>query len=177
AQRRASAYKAFFEAMPMVAPKGQRIYGSMRLGKMAELFITDERQYRDPQPCNDAQLTNCPDDLAPGRTFLGAAQKKWIKSALPKSKARWKLFASETMMMALDSSPGQHANQDQWDGYSAEREEVLSHFHSQKVENLVVLSGDLHTFIAGNLTTTGEQSGTPVGTEMLAGSATSLGLP
>jgi phosphodiesterase/alkaline phosphatase D-like protein len=40
-----------------------------------------------------------------------------------------------------------------------------------------VLSGDLHNFLAGNLTTTGEQSGTPVGTEMLAGSATSFGLP
>ena len=29
-------------------------------------------------------------------------------------------------MMALDAAPGQHANQDQWDGYSAEREEILA---------------------------------------------------
>ena len=96
---------------------------------------------------------------------------------MPKSKARWKLFASETMMMALDASPGQHANQDQWDGYSAEREEILEHFHRQGVKNLVVLSGDIHTFIAGNLTTTGEASGTPVGVELVGGSATSFGLP
>jgi alkaline phosphatase D len=175
--RRKNGYQAFFEAMPRIAPKGNRIYGSMRLGNMAELFLTDERQYRDQQPCNDAQVTDCPDDLKPGRTFLGATQKSWLKSALPKSKAKWSLLASETMMMALDSTPGSHANQDQWDGYSAEREEILTEFHSKNVDNLVVLSGDIHTFIAGNLTTNGEQSGTPVGTELVGGSATSFGLP
>lgn len=176
-QRRKNGYRAFFEAMPRIAPKNNVIYGAVRLGKMAELFLTDERQYRDPQPCMDAQLQSCPDDRAPGRTFLGAKQKGWLKGAVPKSKARWNLLASETMMMALDSSPGQHANQDQWDGYSAEREEILGHFHDKKVKNLVVLSGDIHTFVAGNLTTTGDQSGTPVGTELVGGSATSLGLP
>jgi alkaline phosphatase D len=178
-QRRANAYRAFFEAMPRIQRKDNpdRIYGSIRLGKMAELFLTDERQYRDPQPCMDVQFTSCPEDLQAGRTFLGAAQKAWIKAALPKSKARWKLFASETMMMALDSAPGQHGNQDQWDGYSAEREEILTSFHNASVQDLVVLSGDLHNFVAGNLTTTGEQSGIPVATEMLAGSATSFGLP
>src|SRR5262249_53027064 len=96
---------------------------------------------------------------------------------VPRSRARWNLLASETMMMALDSAPGVHANQDQWDGYSAEREEILSHFHASRVKNLVVLSGDLHTFVAGNLTTTGEESGTPIGIELLGGSATSFGLP
>ncbi len=178
-KRRKNGYRAFFEAMPRMPHRGDPnlIYGSIRLGKMAELYLTDERQYRDPQPCQDALLTDCPDDLAPGRTFLGSKQKRWLKRAVPKSKARWNLLASETMMMALDSVPGSHANQDQWDGYSAEREEILSHLHSKNVKNLVVLSGDIHTFIAGNLTTTGEQSGTPVGTELVGGSVTSLGLP
>jgi alkaline phosphatase D len=178
-QRRANAYRAFFEAMPRLPHKGDpdRIYGSIKLGRMAELFLTDERQYRDPQPCMDVQIKPCPADLLPGRTFLGSRQKGWLKQAVPRSKARWQLLASETMMMALDVSPGAHANQDQWDGYSAERQEILSSFHSAGVQNLVVLSGDLHNFLAGNLTTTGEQSGTPVGTEMLAGSATSFGLP
>jgi alkaline phosphatase D len=176
-QRRKNGYKAFFEALPAIPRKPDVVYGSMRLGNMAELYLTDERQYRDPQPCKDVQLQSCPDDMTPGRTFLGAKQKSWLKGAVPKSKARWNLLASETMMMALDATPGQHANQDQWDGYSAEREEILSHFHSRRVKNLVVLSGDIHTFIAGNLTTTGEKSGTPIGTELVGGSATSLGLP
>jgi alkaline phosphatase D len=179
ARRRANAYKAFFEAMPRLPHKGDpdRIYGSVRLGKMAELYLTDERRYRDPQPCADVLITPCPADLLPGRTFLGARQKRWLKSAVPAGGARWNLLTSETMMMALDASPGNHVNQDQWDGYSAEREEILSHFHATEVKNLVVLSGDLHTFVAGNLTTTGEATGTPVGVEMLGGSATSFGLP
>src|SRR4051794_15364659 len=176
-QRRKNGYKAFFEATPRFVPRGNRLYGSLRLGKMAELFLTDERQYRDLQPCNDVLVTPCPDDLKPGRTFLGSTQKRWLKSALPKSKARWSLLASETMMMALDSTPGAHANQDQWDGYSAEREEILTEFHDKNVDNLVVLSGDIHTFIAGNLFTNGETSGKPVGTELVGGSATSFGLP
>ena len=45
------------------------------------------------------------------------------------------------------------------------------------MENLVVLTGDIHTFIAGNLTTTGRQGGDPIGVELVGGSATSLGLP
>src|SRR5215212_3220728 len=90
--RRKNGYQAFFEAMPRIAPRGNRLYGSLKLGNMAELFLTDERQYRDPQPCNDVQVTNCPDDLQPGRTFLGAAQKSWLKGAVPKSKAKWSLL-------------------------------------------------------------------------------------
>jgi alkaline phosphatase D len=175
--RRKNGYKAFYEAMPRIAPKANRNYGSIRLGKMAELFLTDERQYRDQQPCNDVQVTDCPDDMTPGRTFLGAAQKSWVKGAVPKSAAQWKLFASETMMMSLDSTPGSHANQDQWDGYSAEREEILTSYLDKKVDNLVVLSGDIHTFIAGDLYTNGETSGKRVGTELVGGSATSFGLP
>jgi alkaline phosphatase D len=175
--RRTNGYKAFYEAMPRIAPKANRNYGSLRIGKMAELFLTDERQYRDVQPCNDVQVQSCPDDMQPGRTFLGSAQKSWVKGAVPASKAQWKLFASETMMMALDSTPGEHANQDQWDGYSAEREEILSVYVDKKVDNLVVLSGDIHTFVAGNLFTNGETSGKPVGTELVGGSATSFGLP
>ncbi len=108
--------------------------------------------------------------------MLGATQKAWVKRAVPAGTARWNLLTSETMMMALDSSPGNSVNQDQWDGYAAERQEILTAFVDAKVQNLVVLSGDLHTFIAGNLTTTGDSTGTPVGVEMLGGSATSLGL-
>ena len=92
--------------------------------------------------------------------MLGATQKAWVKRAVPAGKARWNLFTSETMMMALDSSPGNSVNQDQWDGYAAERHEILTSFVDAKVQNLVVLSGDLHTFIAGNLTTTGDDNST-----------------
>ena len=185
AQRKANGYRAFFEAMPRFHFPASKdvIYGSLRLGNMAELFITDQRQYRDPQPCNDKILAPCPDDETPGRTMLGSRQKAWFKSAVVGSPATWKLWASEVMVMSLDTSlatamaPGNHANPDQWDGYSAERKEILGQFVSKHVKNLVALSGDIHTFFAGNLTTTGGNGGQPAGTELVGGSVTSLGLP
>ena len=40
-----------------------------------------------------------------------------------------------------------------------------------------MLTGDIHTFFAGNVSTTGRDGGTPVGVELVGGSATSLGIP
>lgn len=180
AKRRRDAYKAYFEAHPRLKRKGMeknQIYGSIRLGGLAELFLTDQRQYRDPQPCEDGILTPCPDAQAPGRTFLGEDQKKWFKKAVPTSDARWKLWASELMVMSVDAPAGQAAILDSWDGYQAERGEILTHWRDKGVDNLVVLTGDIHTFFAGDLTTTGRQGGDPVGVELVGGSATSLGLP
>jgi alkaline phosphatase D len=181
-QRRRNGYKAFFEAMPRQRFGPHIVFGSMRLGKQVELILTDQRRYRDPQPCNDALLTPCPDDEAPGRTMLGHFQKNWFKGTLASSKANWKLWGSEVMVMSLDTAvatpttPGAHANPDQWDGYSAERKEILSYAIAKGVKNLVVLSGDIHTFIAGNVTTTGGITGQAAGTELVGGSVTSLGL-
>jgi alkaline phosphatase D len=178
-ERRTNGYKAFFEAMPRMQHKGDpnAIYGSVKLGGMVELFLTDQRQYRDPQPCNDVQLQGCPDDNTPGRTMLGSAQKSWFKGAVPKSKSAWKLWGSEVMVMALQTAPGNNANHDQWDGYGAERQEILDSFVAAGVKNFAALTGDIHTFFAGNLYTTGVESGTPVGVELVGGSATSFGLP
>ena len=181
-QRRRNGYRAFFESMPRQDFGPDIVYGSLRLGKLVELLITDERRYRDPQPCNDHLLAPCPDEEAPGHTMLGDRQKRWFKSALTSSRATWKLWGSEVMVMSLDTAaptpttPGAHANPDQWDGYSFERKEILTDALSKHVKNLVVLSGDIHTFIAGNLTTTGGVTGQAVGTELVGGSITSLGL-
>ena len=178
-ERRKNAYKAFFEAMPKIKVKGDptRIYGSAKLGGAAELFFTDQRQYRDPQPCDDAILEPCPEADDPGRTLLGAEQKAWFKRAVPKSEANWKLWGSEVMVMSLDVPKGQPALVDAWDGYAAERREILEHFIASGVDNLVALTGDIHTFLAGNVTTTGRDDGVPAGVELVGGSTTSLGLP
>ena len=45
------------------------------------------------------------------------------------------------------------------------------------MKNLVGLTGDIHTFLAGNLTTTGNESRPAAGVELVGGSATSFGLP
>ena len=179
-RRRRNGYKAYFEAHPRLMQRGMeedQIYGTVRLGGLAELFITDQRQYRDPQPCDDAIITPCSDAITGDQAFLGPEQKKWFKKVVPASSAKWKLWASELMVMSVDVPAGQAAILDSWDGYQAERNEILSHWLSKGVDNVVVLTGDIHTFIAGDVTTTGRVGGDPVGVELVGGSATSLGLP
>ena len=178
-KRRKNGYRSYFEATPRIRMKSDanQIYGSYRVGALADLFLTDQRQYRDVQPCNDPILEPCPDTKDPGRTMLGAKQKKWFKKAVPQSKAKWKIWGSELMLMSIDVPKGSSALVDAWDGYEAERQEILSSFKSKGVENFAVITGDIHTFFAGNLSTTGDDTGAPIGVEFVGGSATSFGIP
>jgi phosphodiesterase/alkaline phosphatase D-like protein len=76
-------------------------------------------------------------------------------------------------MMAWDHAPGFALNPDGWDGYQAERRELLEHIRKYGVEDVTVLTGDIHTFVAGDVTNDGRATGTPVATEFVGGSITS----
>ena len=174
-QRKRSGYRAFFESLPMQPRRDDpfRIYGSRRLGQ-TEIFSLDTRQYRDALAC--PSVTPCPQGEEPGRSILGAAQREWLKGALAGSDAPWKVLANQVMMMTLDVPTGVPINADQWDGYASERREVLEHALANGVEDITVLTGDIHTFFAGTVTTTGDSTGRPAGTEFVGGSITSSGI-
>ncbi len=183
--RRAAGYRAFFEQMPRVRLPAEpdRIYGSLRLGANADLLLLDQRQYRDPQPCGDRQAEPCPpaEANAPGRTLLGAAQKQWLKAELAGSRATWKVIGNQVMIMALELPPRSILNPDQWDGYGAERRELLEFVQAGGIQNVSFVTGDIHTFFAGNVTPSGREGvpaidGTPAATEFVAGAITSKGL-
>jgi alkaline phosphatase D len=172
--------QAFLEYMPQrphfASP--DRLYRGLKLGANAELFLTDEQLYKDPYPCGFAfPPPECPEASAPGRTYLGAAQKDWLKAALGRSRATWKLFAGGTMMMGFELTRGRAFNTGQWDGYRAEREELVRFLLDRQIGNVVRLSGDIHTFFAGQVTTTGGSDGTPGAVEFIGGSISSLGIP
>jgi len=177
AARRRNGYLAFFEYMPRLRakPVDTRTYGSARFGKTAELFLLDQRQYRDAQPCTGQIIVPCPDAETGARTFLGAAQKAWFKDAVATSTATWKVVANQLMIMAVDSAPGSTINVDAWDGYGAERREILEHFRAKGVKDLTFLTGDIHTFFAGTVHTNGRSTTPAIGTEFVGGSITSLG--
>lgn len=182
-QRKANGYKAFFNYMPRMRFKGERdrIYEDYRLGKMVDLMLTDERQYRDQQPCNDEILAACPDSTAPGRTLLGAKQKQWLLESLEASPATWKVWGTQLMLMGLriGATPESTAQVDAWDGYAAERKEILDRLIDRNVQNIVAVTGDIHTFFAGTATTTGDRTAgnRDAFPEFVGGSATSGGLP
>ncbi len=138
AERRRAGYLSYFEYTPVVRskPTDDVIYRAVKLGRHAELFLTDERQYRSPQPCKDQIGVPCPGAKDERLTMLGATQKRWFKGALERSTATWKLWASEVMVMGWDSAPGVQLNQDGWDGYQAERREILEHVAAKGIKNL-----------------------------------------
>ena len=165
--QRTAGYRASFEWIPrMVFPEDRfRIYKTIKLGTMAELFLLDQRQYRQGDG-----------DGAARKTILGRTQLDWFKSQLRSSKARWKLVGNEVQFAPL----GPNLNADQWDGYQDDRAEVLRTIAEVNAAdtrfggNVVFLTGDIHTYEA-NQVLSGATTGTPIATEFVGGSIGSAG--
>jgi alkaline phosphatase D len=176
-ERRHNGYRAFFDYMPIGRlGSGFGLYRSIPIGRTAELFLLDERQYRDDQPCGNEDFAPCPDAGAPGRELLGPEQLAWLKQGLAGSQATWKLLANQVMVMALETAAGQPINKDQWDGYAAERAELLGFVRDRGIADVAFLTGDVHSFFAGDVGVDGRGPGS-VATEFVGGSVTSLGIP
>jgi alkaline phosphatase D len=108
-------------------------------------------------------------------SMLGAVQRDWAIAALTSSTATWKLLASPLVMaqMVVDLSGYMdlpemfrqrfYFKTDQWDGFRSERRALLE--ACAGVDNLVVLSGDLHGFYAGALYADFDAPGEPIAVE------------
>jgi alkaline phosphatase D len=174
--RKKAARKAFFENMPAFT-NGERLYRKLSFGSVVDLIVTDQRTYRDNQPCDDAVVAPCADYNQP-RDFLGRAQMDWVKSTLTASKAKWKLMANEVTIMPTRvlGTPPANYTYDTWVGYPQEREELLTHLRDKGIKDVVFLTGDIHTFIAGDVRTGDGATGDTVATELVGGSITSQSL-
>ncbi len=163
--RRAAAYQAYFEHMPLpwsMAPQGHsmRIYGAFDWGALARLYVVDNRQYRTPQACSlpghaGSRVVGpeCLDRLDPTRTLLGHEQEAWLSQSMRDSRSRWNLLAQQTLMSRADSKsgPGEAWWTDGWDGYPQARRRLLESVRQAKVANPLALGGDVHAFYAGEL--------------------------
>jgi alkaline phosphatase D len=174
---RAAGYQAYYEHMPLrITPPDDftdmRIYRSLVIGDLAQLCVLDTRQYRDPQPCDGAP-GRCPSARDPGRTILGAAQKQWLKDELGTSTALWNVIAQQVVFAPVDFG-GSFINPDQWDGYDAERQELIDVF--ARYGNLLVLTGDIHAAGFARLHATPRNAASPrIGYEVVGTSIASGG--
>ena len=66
-------------------------------------------------------------------------------------------------------------NFDSWQGYRVEREELLAHIQGRGIKDVVFVTGDIHTFIAGDVRTQ-KSRGASVALEFVGGSITSPSL-
>ncbi|MFM6848994.1 MAG: alkaline phosphatase D family protein [Terrabacter sp.] len=170
--RRARAHRAYDEWMPVrisgtaALDDGTRLFRRLTFGRLAEISMLDLRTYRDQQvatPLVDPAI----DD--PERTITGREQLDWLKTSLT-APVQWKLVGNPVMIAPVTFAQvpkdligpiddvtgilprdGAPYNVDQWDGYTDDRREVLSHIRDRGVRDVVFLTGDIHSAWACDL--------------------------
>jgi len=186
-ERKANAFRAREEWLPIRRPdpnNPERVFRSVPLGDLADLFLIDTRTRRD-EPVPEPAMSD------PNRTALGPEQKQWLLDSIDSSNARWRLLANPSVMgrtwspdlpedvkpglvkVKLLAADGKGPDYDQWDGYPAEREAVLDHIADNGIDNLVVLSGDVHVSLVLDLH---HNEDAPVAAEFVTPSLTSQNL-
>ena len=180
-RRRAAGYKAYYENMPLRAssmPQGpdMRLYRRFNYGDLAQFSVLDTRQYRSDQPCGDGFTERCAKALSVKQTMTGPEQERWLKEGMDRSRARWNLTAQQTMLAEYDfrGGPMESFNMDQWDGYVAARNRLISFFDRSDVQNPITLTGDIHSAWVHDLKTDfADENSKTVGTEFVGTSITS----
>jgi alkaline phosphatase D len=203
--RRAAAYQAFYEHMPIrlpaasTLPAGSNRFASFGIhdrydwGRLARFHVLDSRQYRSHQACprpgrggSNSVTSSCTERLEAARTFLGAQQEAWLSNGLASSNARWNILAQQTLMAQATQVPIVGPDDgmfwtDGWDGYPAARRRLLDDLVRHRAANPVVISGDVHTFYTADLKRNFAQAasaGNPViATEFCGTSVTSSSRP
>ena len=163
--------------MPTFAAKRgtNRIYRALRFGRTVDLILPDQRQYRADQPCGDEQLGPACPELDQPRTFLGRRQMGFVKKRLASLARGVEGDGQQVMVMPTIYPGGDYIGFDSWQGYPQERRELLEHIKRKKVEDVVFVTGDIHTFIAGDVRLNNEDK-KPLATEFVGGSISSPGL-
>lgn len=157
--RRAAAYQAYYEAMPLRAstmPHGpdMRLYRRLQFGNLVDLSVLDTRQFRSPQACGDGSHTGCAEADRADRTILGTDQERWLFDNLATARATWTVLGQQVPTYARDSrslTPDGRFSMDKWDGYTASRARLYSRLTETKAPNPIVLSGDVHLHFGADL--------------------------
>jgi alkaline phosphatase D len=192
--RRAAAYRAYWEHMPLplsAMPQGpaMNLYGRYDFGALASFFVVDARQYRSRLACDKPPKgggkqifdATCPERLDPQRSNLGAVQENWLFGQFRKAPAAWNILAQEQLMAELkertDSGAIAHWSED-WNGFPAARQRVLQQMADSRLANPLVIGGDIHSFWADDLKLDSDDpKSQTVATEFVGTSITSSGPP
>jgi alkaline phosphatase D len=181
--RRAAAYRAYYEHMPLrqaSRPKdwSARLYRGFSYGSLASFFVLDTRQYRTDQPCGDRMQPMCPGARDERATMLGSSQERWLTNGLDRSRARWNVMPQQVMMAKVDGGSGAQSSfsMDQWPGYEAGQKRLIDFLAARRPSNPVVLTGDIHSHWVNDLHTDFSNAKSPVvATELVGTSITSDG--
>jgi alkaline phosphatase D len=89
--------RAFLDYTPLAsdARDPRRLYRRLRWGRHVELFVLDNRQYRDANATPDS----------PAKTMLGREQLAWLLAGIAESDATWKILVSSVPLSIPTGSP------------------------------------------------------------------------
>jgi alkaline phosphatase D len=141
----ARAKRAFLEYTPVAlnATDGERIYRTIHYGPLLDIFVLDMRSYRGPNSPNRQGFASEATD------FLGRPQVAWLKQALLRSRATWKIIAAD-MPIGLQVPDGDTdfeaiANGDGPAlGREIETAGLLRFIKMNDIRNTVWLTADVH---------------------------------
>jgi alkaline phosphatase D len=143
------ARRAMLEYTPIRAATGDpgRIYRLVSYGPSLDLFVLDLRSYRGPNTRGDE------DAPGPATAMLGEAQLRWLKEGLAKSRATWKVIASDMPIGLIVPDKGP-AGEPQFEGFAngsgpprgreIEVADLLRFIKETKIKNVAWITADVH---------------------------------
>ena len=149
-----------------------RINRRLRFGDLVDLWMLDERRFRDQPPKSlffgyGAVGSTA---TAPGRGMIGDEQEHWLVTGLAGSSAKWKVVGNQVPFYPttlLANVPGQltdvlgpqlskifeqpliQLEVEDWDGFQDERQQIVNGMAA--VDNVVILTGDVHQSYASEI--------------------------
>ena len=195
-ERKAVSRKAYFEWLP-IRPREPGnfsvIYRRFQFGDLIDLTMLDTRlEGRDEQlsvPLDPARNSE-------DRHLISDAQMDFLLDSLSQSSSQWRFIGQQVMfgqlniaeLPSLSEDQAQlrgnlsAINMDQWDGYAADRLKILNHIDDNNIDNVVVLTGDIHTSWATEIyrnpsSLLGDLFDKPLAAEFVTPAVTSPGFP
>ncbi|GAA3550748.1 alkaline phosphatase D family protein [Streptomyces osmaniensis] len=144
ASRARQAFSEYFPISTLRRPGG-RVHRTVRYGPLLDVFVLDMRTYRNANSTDD-QTTDA-------QGILGAEQLKWLKGELSRSRAVWKVIASDMPLGLVvpdtgDGKPNIEAVAQGDPGAPLGRElqiaELLRFIKHRRITGTVWLTADVH---------------------------------
>jgi alkaline phosphatase D len=142
----ARARQAFFEynPLPLVGDDPERIYRSIPMGPLVEVFALDMRTHK------GANTDNRQPAVDASSAIVGPAQLEWLKTSLRSSTAIWKIVAADLPLgLVVGDGAGRYeavANAEPGAPLGRELEiaDLLRDLQRHRVRNVVWITADVH---------------------------------
>lgn len=110
-----------------------RTWRKLRYGRTAEFFVLDCRGERKPSTRE-----------GPTAEYISRAQMDWLKSGLSTSPCVFKIILNSVPISEWPGPFFQSQVADRWEGYAAQRTEILSHIDDNGIGGVLWVAGDFH---------------------------------